>query len=141
MRFNNDQAKFGISQGYATKFIQDDQGQLAPTHSISAGLDYVGVSPILADLADRGLVRMTSANDEEVIAALKTMIRAEGIIPALESSHAIAGGLREAAELDSSQRIVINISGRGDKDIFTIAKALDDQPFNDFLRSYLAQGK
>jgi len=141
MRFNTDQAKFGISQGYATKFLQDDQGQLAPTHSISAGLDYVGVSPILADLGDRGLVRMTSANDEEVIAALKTLIKSEGIIPALESSHAIAGGLREAAKLDSSQKIVINISGRGDKDIFTIAKALDDQPFNEFLHSYLAQGE
>jgi tryptophan synthase beta chain len=138
-RFNTDQAQFGISQGYATKFIQDDQGQLAPTHSISAGLDYVGVSPILADLSDRGLVRMSSALDEEVIVAFKKLMRSEGIIAALESSHAIAGGLKEAASLDPQQNIVINVSGRGDKDIFTIAKALDDQPFNDFLRNYLEE--
>lgn len=137
-RFNTDQAKFGISQGYATKFLQDDQGQLAPTHSISAGLDYVGVSPILADLSDRGLVRMSSANDSEVIAAFKTLMKSEGVISALESAHAVAGGLREAAALDVSKNIVINVSGRGDKDIFTIAKALEDQPFNDFLHTYLA---
>ncbi len=140
-RFHTDQAKFGISQGFASMFIQDDQGQLAPTHSISAGLDYVGVSPILADLSDRGLVRMTSARDSEVLAAFKTLMKAEGIIAALESSHAIAGGLREAVELDPGQNIVINVSGRGDKDIFTIAKALEDQPFNDFLRSYLEEGQ
>jgi len=136
-RFNTDQAKFGISQGFATKFLQDEQGQLAPTHSISAGLDYVGVSPILADLSDRGLVRMSSAKDDEVIAAFKQLMLSEGIIAALESSHAIAGGLKEAAGLAVDQNIVINVSGRGDKDIFTIASALEDEPFNDFLEGYL----
>jgi tryptophan synthase beta chain len=137
-RFHTDQAKYGISQGYATMFLQDGQGQLAPTHSISAGLDYVGVSPILADLSDRGLVRMSSARDHEVIEGFKKLMTSEGIIAALESSHAIAGGLREVADLDPSQNIVINVSGRGDKDIFTIAKALQDKPFNDFLHNYLA---
>lgn len=140
-RFNTEQAKFGIAQGFATRFLQDEQGQLLPTHSISAGLDYVGVSPILADLGDRGLVRMESASDDEVMVAFKQLLTCEGIIPALESSHAVAGALREAKNLGADKNIVINISGRGDKDIFNIAKALDDQPFNDFLHSYLAQGE
>ena len=139
MRFNTDQARFGIAQGFATKFLQDEQGQLLPTHSISAGLDYVGVSPILADLEEQGKVRMTSASDTEVMEAFTLLTRYEGIIPALESSHAVAGGLREAAEMSPEQSIVISISGRGDKDIFNIAKALNDEPFNEFLHSYLQQ--
>ena len=138
-RFNTDQARFGIAQGFATKFLQNDQGQLQPTHSISAGLDYVGVSPILADLEEQGKVRMTSASDDEVMEAFSMLTRYEGIIPALESSHAVAGGLREAATMSPEQSIVINISGRGDKDIFNIAKALDDKPFTAFLESYLVE--
>ena len=137
MRFNTDQARFGVAQGFATKFLQDSQGQLQPTHSIAAGLDYVGVSPILAHLEEQGDIRMTSASDQEVLEAFKLLTRHEGIIPALESSHAIAGGLREAQTLSPDQAVVINISGRGDKDIFNIAKALNDEPFNEFLSSYL----
>ncbi|WP_036551434.1 tryptophan synthase subunit beta [Neptunomonas japonica] len=140
MRFNTDQARFGIAQGFATRFLQDDEGQLQPTHSISAGLDYVGVSPILADLEEQGKVRMTSANDIEVIEAFKLLTRHEGIIPALESSHAVAGGLKEAATMSPDEYLVINISGRGDKDIFNIAKALHDEPFTEFLHSYLKEG-
>ncbi|MGY8869350.1 MAG: tryptophan synthase subunit beta [Pseudomonadales bacterium] len=139
MRFNTDQARFGIAQGFATRFLQDDEGQLQPTHSISAGLDYVGVSPILADLEEQGKVRMTSANDIEVIEAFKLLTRHEGIIPALESSHAVAGGLKEAATMSPDEHLVINISGRGDEDIFNIAKALKDEPFNEFLHSYLKE--
>ena len=139
MRFNTDQARFGVAQGFATKFLQNEEGQLLPTHSISAGLDYVGVSPILADLEARGEVRMTSATDSEVIEAFCLLTKHEGIIPALESSHAVAGGLREAATMGCQENLVINISGRGDKDIFNIAKALKDEPFNDFLSSYLQQ--
>ena len=138
-RFNTDQARFGIAQGFATKFLQNDQGQLQPTHSISAGLDYVGVSPILADLEEKGKVRMTSASDTEVMEAFTLLTRHEGIIPALESSHAVAGGLREAAAMSPEESIVISISGRGDKDIFNIAKALKDEPFNEFLVSYLKE--
>ena len=138
-RFNTDQAKFGIAQGFATKFLQDNQGQLLPTHSISAGLDYVGVSPILADLEEQGKVRMTSATDTEVMEAFTLLTKHEGIIPALESSHAVAGGLREAAKMSRDQSIVISISGRGDKDIFNIAKALKDEPFNAFLHTYLQE--
>jgi tryptophan synthase beta chain len=140
MRFNTDQARFGIAQGFATRFLQDNEGQLQPTHSISAGLDYVGVSPILADLEEQGKVRMTSANDIEVIEAFKLLTRHEGIIPALESSHAVAGGLKEAATMSPDESLVINISGRGDKDIFNIAKALNDEPFTEFLHSYLKEG-
>ena len=138
-RFNTDQARFGIAQGFATKFLQDNQGQLLPTHSISAGLDYVGVSPILADLEEKGKVRMTSATDAEVMEAFSLLTRHEGIIPALESSHAVAGGLREAATMTRDESIVISISGRGDKDIFNIAKALKDEPFNEFLQTYLQE--
>jgi len=139
MRFNTDQARFGIAQGFATKFLQNDQGQLLPTHSISAGLDYVGVSPILADLEEQGKVRMCSASDTEVMEAFSMLTKYEGVIPALESSHAVAGGLREAAEMSPEESIVISISGRGDKDIFNIAKALQDEPFNEYLESYLKE--
>ncbi|MGB1239839.1 MAG: tryptophan synthase subunit beta [Pseudomonadales bacterium] len=138
-RFNTDQARFGIAQGFATRFLQDEQGQLLPTHSISAGLDYVGVSPILADMAERGKMRMTSASDSEVLEAFKRLTRSEGVIPALESSHAVAAALREVVDMSPQQAVVINISGRGDKDIFNIAKALDDKPFNAFLAQYLAR--
>ena len=139
MRFNTSQARFGIAQGFATRFLQNSEGQLQATHSISAGLDYVGVSPILADLEEQGKVRMTSANDAEVIEAFKMLTRHEGIIPALESSHAVAGGLREAANMSPDEHLVINISGRGDKDIFNIAKALHDEPFTEFLHAYLKE--
>lgn len=138
-RFNTDQARFGIAQGFATKFLQNDQGQLLPTHSISAGLDYVGVSPILADLEEQGKVRMSSASDTEVMEAFSLLTRHEGVIPALESAHAVAGGLREAADMRPDESIVISISGRGDKDIFNIAKALKDEPFNEFLVTYLKE--
>jgi len=136
-RFNTDQAKFGIAQGYATRFLQDDEGQLMPTHSISAGLDYVGVSPILADLEEQGKIRMISANDDEVMTAFTQLMRNEGIIPALESAHAVAGGLREAKTMRPDQSIVINLSGRGDKDIFNVAKVMNDEPFNAFLTDFL----
>ena len=138
-RFNTEQARFGIAQGYATRFLQDDQGQLQETQSISAGLDYVGVSPILADLEQQGKVRMTSARDTEVVEAFKQLMVNEGIVAALESSHAIAGGIREAASMKATDSIVINVSGRGDKDIFNVAKALNDVAFDDFIEDYLGE--
>jgi len=138
-RFNTDQARFGIAQGYATRFLQDSEGQLMPTHSISAGLDYVGVSPILADLEENGKVRMISANDDEVMTAFSQLMRNEGIIPALESAHAVAGGLREAKSMSPEQSIVINLSGRGDKDIFNVAKVMKDEPFSAFLNDFLLE--
>ena len=104
------------------------------THSVSAGLDYIGVSPILAHLHDTGRVRFESATDDEVIAALKRLMRAEGIIGALESTHAVAGALREAAQVPEGGVVLVNLSGRGDKDIFTIGDALGDEGWKAFLR-------
>ncbi|MBM3276503.1 MAG: tryptophan synthase subunit beta [Candidatus Handelsmanbacteria bacterium] len=129
----------GVAQGYKTYFLQDEEGQMRETHSVAAGLDYIGVSPILACLADRGRVRFTSATDEEVIAALKQVMRSEGIIGALESTHAVAGALREVGKLLPEQQVLINLSGRGDKDIFTIASALQDQNWVQFLRDKVAR--
>jgi tryptophan synthase beta chain len=103
------------------------------THSIAAGLDYVGVSPILADLGDRGRVRFESATDHEVIEALSLAMRTEGIIPAMESAHAFVQAFKEAPQMRPDQAIIINMSGRGDKDIFTIAHAFDDPSWKAFI--------
>jgi tryptophan synthase beta chain len=103
------------------------------THSVAAGLDYVGVSPILAHLKETGRVRFEAATDREVIDALSLTVRKEGIIPALESSHAFAGAFREVASLPPDARVLINQSGRGDKDIFTIADAFDDPSWRQFI--------
>ncbi|MSR83675.1 MAG: tryptophan synthase subunit beta [Candidatus Latescibacteria bacterium] len=129
----------GVAQGYKTYFLQDEEGQMRETHSVAAGLDYIGVSPILAHLADLGRVRFVSATDAEVIAALKQLMRSEGIIGALESTHAVAGALREVGELHPDQQILINLSGRGDKDIFTIATALHDRNWVQFLKDKVAK--
>lgn len=103
------------------------------THSIAAGLDYVGVSPILADLGDRGRVRFESATDREVIEALSLAMRTEGLIPAMESAHAFVQAFKEAPQMRPDQAIIINMSGRGDKDIFTIAHAFDDPSWKAFI--------
>ena len=123
----------GVAQGYKTMFLQNSDGQMLETHSVAAGLDYVGVSPILSDLADKKRVRFESATDTEVIAALDLTMRLEGIIPALESSHAFVQAFKEAPELSPEDAIIINMSGRGDKDIFTIAHAFDDPSWKEFI--------
>ena len=138
-RIAGGQGHVGIAQGYKTYFMQDEEGQMQDTHSISAGLDYIGVGPILAYLHDAGRVRFESATDQEVIEAFKTTVKKEGLIPALESSHAIARALKEARTADRDAIFLINLSGRGDKDIFTIADALGDERWRDFLRSKVAQ--
>ncbi len=123
----------GVAQGYKTMFLQNSDGQMLETHSVAAGLDYVGVSPILADLADQKRVRFEAATDQEVIAALDLTMRLEGIIPALESSHAFVQAFKEAPQLSPEEAIIINMSGRGDKDIFTIAHAFDDPSWKEFI--------
>jgi tryptophan synthase beta chain len=123
----------GVAQGYKTMFLQNDDGQMRETHSVAAGLDYVGVSPILADLADQGRVRFAAATDKEVMEALDLTMRLEGIIPALESTHAFVQAFKEAPSLTPDQAIIINQSGRGDKDIFTIAHAYDDPSWKEFI--------
>ena len=135
VRLSTHKAHIGIAQGYKTQFLQNNDGQLLDTHSVAAGLDYVGVSPILADWVDKGLIRAALARDEEVLEAVKLLIKYEGIIPALESSHALACAIREAKGMSNDEVILINLSGRGDKDIFTIAAAMEDKSWVDYLQS------
>lgn len=123
----------GIAQGYKTYFLQDDDGQMKETHSISAGLDYVGVSPILSMMHDENKARFEVADDDEVIAALKVAMKKEGIIPALESAHAFSQAFKEASLMSPDECIIINQSGRGDKDIFTVAEAIGDPRWEDFI--------
>ena len=124
----------GIAQGNKTFFLQNDDGQMLKTHSIAAGLDYIGVSPILSHLHKCGQVRFEVATDDEVISAFKLVMQKEGLIPALESAHAFAGAIKEASEMDKTSIILINQSGRGDKDIFTIADAIGDEKWKEFIR-------
>lgn len=132
-RMVGDRAAAGVAQGYKTMFLQDSDGQMLDTHSIAAGLDYVGVSPILADLGEQGRVRFEAATDVEVLEALTLTMRTEGIIPALESAHAFVQAIKEAPGMSRDQAIIINMSGRGDKDIFTIAHAFDDPSWKEFI--------
>lgn len=125
--------RLGIFQGYKSLLMQDEEGQIADTHSIAAGLDYPGLGPELAYLHGTGRVLLESATDQEALAACKTLTRTEGIIPALESSHAVAYAIKLAPTMSKKQIIVINISGRGDKDIFNFARATNDQEFKKFL--------
>jgi tryptophan synthase beta chain len=124
----------GVAQGYRSVFLQTPDGQMRDTHSVAAGLDYVGVSPLIADLAGRRRVRMESSTDAEVLAALDLTMKQEGIIPALESAHAFAQAFKEAGTLAKDEVVVINMSGRGDKDIFTIAHAFGDPSWKRFIR-------
>lgn len=125
----------GVFEGYKSIFLQNHEGQLQPTHSVSAGLDYPGIGPELAMLQKTGRVTFTFARDKEALAALDLLARTEGIIPALESSHAVAEAIRLAPTLDKEKIIVVNLSGRGDKDLFIIADALNDRPFYQFLQN------
>ncbi|MBW1675498.1 MAG: tryptophan synthase subunit beta [Deltaproteobacteria bacterium] len=123
----------GVAQGYKTYFLQDDDGQMLETHSVAAGLDYIGVSPILAAYYEQGIVRFEAATNDEVLAATRLTMKKEGIIPALESSHALACAFRETPQMSADDVILINLSGRGDKDIFTIADALGDEGWKEFI--------
>ena len=132
-RLSSTDSSIGVAQGYKTYFLQTPEGQMRETHSVAAGLDYVGVSPILASLKESGRVRFESATDAEVVEATALTIRKEGLIPALESAHAFAGAFREAASLHPTQVVIINQSGRGDKDIFTVADAFNDPGWQKFI--------
>jgi len=111
----------GVLHGMRTYLMQDDKGQIQDTHSISAGLDYPGVGPEHAWLKDIGRANYTTANDQEALDAFKELTLVEGIMPALETAHALAYVKKKAPSMDSEQVIVVNISGRGDKDINTVA--------------------
>lgn len=133
-RLASQDAATGIAQGYKTRFLQNSDGQMQDTFSVAAGLDYVGVSPVLSHLQDTGRIRCTAATDTDVLAALKLTMQKEGIIPALESAHAFAGAFAELEELSGEDIVLINQSGRGDKDIFTIADAIDDPGWKAFIQ-------
>ncbi|MFA0789858.1 tryptophan synthase subunit beta [Microbulbifer echini] len=111
----------GVLHGNRTYLMEDEDGQIIETHSVSAGLDYPGVGPEHAWLKDIGRVQYVTADDKEALEAFRRLTRTEGILPALESSHAVAYAMKLAAEMASEQNIVVNLSGRGDKDIFTVA--------------------
>jgi tryptophan synthase beta chain len=117
----------GVLQGTLSYVLQDDNGQIASTHSVSAGLDYAAVGPEHADLHDSGRVQYTSITDELALEAFQFLSRKEGIIPALESSHAIAELMRIAPDLDRDTVVIVNLSGRGDKDVNQVAEILQQK--------------
>jgi tryptophan synthase beta chain len=114
----------GVLHGSKSYILQDQRGQIRETHSIAAGLDYPGVGPELSYLRDRGRVKFVSATDSEAIEAIKLLAEVEGIIPALESAHAIAAVMRLAPRLPKRGTIILNLSGRGDKDMMTVGDYL-----------------
>ena len=111
----------GVLHGNRTYLLQDDNGQIIETHSLSAGLDYPGVGPEHAWLKDMGRAEYVSVTDDEALAAFHSCCRLEGIIPALESSHALAYAATLAATLARDKLLLVNLSGRGDKDMHTVA--------------------
>jgi tryptophan synthase beta chain len=116
--------KVGVLHGSKSYVLQDSAGQIRETHSIAAGLDYPGVGPELSYLRDRGRVRFAGVTDSAAIDAIKYLAEMEGIIPALESAHAIAAVMRLAPRLPRTQIVIVNLSGRGDKDMMTVGEYL-----------------
>ncbi|MBI3943641.1 MAG: tryptophan synthase subunit beta [Chloroflexi bacterium] len=128
-RFSDPQlGRIGVLHGTRTYVLQNADGQIAATHSISAGLDYAAVGPEHAYWMSIGRAEYTSATDAEALAAFQLICRQEGIIPALESAHAIAGVLKLAPQMGPEMVLIANLSGRGDKDIHTVAEALGQDP-------------
>ena len=128
-RFGDAQrARVGVSHGTRTYVLQDEDGQIAETHSVSAGLDYAAVGPEHAMMRDNERAFYTSATDEEALNAFQVLCHTEGIIPALESSHAVAEVLKRAPAMSREQVILVNLSGRGDKDLNTVIKEMGDIP-------------
>lgn len=123
----------GIFEGYASYFLQDHDGNIAGTRSICAGLDYCGISPLLAHLYDQGRVQFASAKDDDVLQAVKTLAQAEGIILALESAHALAEAIRLAPTLPTDEVLLIGGSGRGEKDLFITMPRLQPEAYKAFI--------
>jgi tryptophan synthase beta chain len=138
-RLAYDDASVGVAQGMKTYFLQNEDGNMLETHSISAGLDYIGVNPILVHLWEQNRVRFEAATDAEVAETLRLVMRTEGLIPALESTHAFVRAVQEAPSMRKDQVILVNQSGRGDKDIFTVAEALDDAKWKAFIGTKAGQ--
>ena len=120
----------GIFHGMKSYFCQDEYGQIAPVYSISAGLDYPGIGPEHANLAETKRAKYVPITDDEAVNAFEYLSRTEGIIPAIESSHAVAQALKMVPTMRKDQIVVINISGRGDKDVAAIARYRGVQIFD-----------
>ncbi|HOV13073.1 MAG TPA: tryptophan synthase subunit beta [Spirochaetota bacterium] len=131
----------GIVQGYKSKFLQNEDGQLLETHSISAGLDYAGIGPQLAYLSDQKRIEFIAILDSEVLEAFKFFAKTEGIIAAMESSHGLAAAIKLAPTLSKTDNIIVNVSGRGDKDIFITASALGDEKWFEFLKDEVSKNE
>jgi len=118
----------GVLQGTLSYVLQDENGQIASTHSVSAGVDYPSVGPEHAFLHDAGRVTYTAVPDSEALEAFQLLSRLEGIIPALESAHAIAELVRSSPRLESGSIVVVNLSGRGDKDVEQASRLVEQPP-------------
>ncbi len=129
----------GVVEGYKSYFLQDEDGQLASTHSISAGLDYAGVGPQIAYLKESKRVKFSYALDSDVMAAYQMLAKTEGVFAAMESSHAVSEVIQLAPTLPQDQVIVFNCSGRGDKDLFIVTKELEDEGFQNFLEDQISE--
>ena len=127
----------GIFEGYHSYFLQDGTGNIAATHSVSAGLDYCGVSPILAWLSDEGRIQFENASDEEALNAVQSIAREEGFIIALESAHGFAHAFKLAPTLSKEQVIVINASGRGEKDLFITMRHFQEESLLTYAKHLL----
>lgn len=134
-RMTGNASRDGIMQGYKSRFLLDDDGQALPTRSISAGLDYCGIGPQLAALGKSGRIEFTSALDDEALEAVRFFARNEGILFALESAHAGAEAIRLAPKLPKNKAIIVNMSGRGDKDVFITSPVFRPKAWLDFLHS------
>jgi tryptophan synthase beta chain len=127
-RFNqNGGGRPGVLQGTMSYVLQDEQGQIATTHSVSAGLDYASVGPEHAWLHDAGRVEYTTVSDAEALAAFQSLSKLEGIIPALESAHAVAEAIKISGGMKSDKIVIVNLSGRGDKDVNTVQESLESE--------------
>lgn len=134
-RMTGNAARDGILQGYKSRFLLDDDGQALPTRSISAGLDYCGIGPQLAALGKSGRVEFCAIKDDEALDAVSFFAKNEGILFALESAHAGAAAMKIAKELPADQAVIINMSGRGDKDVFITSPVFRREEWINFLHA------
>ena len=134
-RMTGNAGREGIVQGYKSRFLLDEDGQALPTRSISAGLDYMGIGPQLAALGAKGRVEFTSILDKEALEAVSFFAKNEGILFALESAHAGAAAMKIAKELPKDKAVIINMSGRGDKDLFITSPEFRRAEWIEFLKA------
>ena len=134
-RMTGNASREGIVQGYKSRFLLDEDGQALPTRSISAGLDYMGIGPQLAALGASGRVEFTSILDKEALEAIQFFAKNEGILFAMESAHAGAAAMKIAKELPKDKAVIINMSGRGDKDLFITSPVFRKQEWINFLKA------